>query len=244
MSDRFHASFAAALCDPNLPPPDSVRGSGGKRFDVYRNNRAVALVDVLADIFPAVQRLVGEEFFRAATRVYIDFDPPQDPVLLTYGQGFGEFLDGFGPAATVPYLGDVARLEWARRDAYHAADATPIAIDLLADVPSDRLDRIGLMLLPSLHLIRSRFPVGAIWAGEDHVDMTQGQDVIVLRPELRVETTVLAPGAYPFVSTLKQGEPLGAAVNAAIEEYSEFDLANHLRGLFAMSAVTGLKDRC
>lgn len=243
MPDSFHSDFAAALCDPETPPPEVVRRSGGKRFDVYRNNRAVALIDVLADIFPTVQRLVGEDFFRAAARVYIDIHPPQGPILLTYGDRFGDFLDGFEPAASVPYLGDIARLEWARRHAYHAADATPVAIDILAEIPADRLDCTCLILLPSLHLIRSRFPIGSIWAGADDVDMRCGENIAVLRPDFHVETTRLSGGAYRFIASLKTGDPLGTAAQAALGEDTEFDLAAHLQGLFALQAVIGTRDR-
>ena len=244
MPDELQAAFAAALCDPDLPPPAPVRSSGKRRFDVYRNNRAVALIDVLADIFPVVQRLVGEAFFRAAARIFIDTEPPRDPVLLIYGAGFGDFLDDFEPATTVPYLGDVARLEWARRNAYHGPDAHSVTIDVLADFPADRLGQAQLTLLPTLHLFRSRFPVGSIWAGVEGIDMTGGEDVAVLRPDMRVETTVLTSGAYGFLSALQDGAPLGAAAQAAAEDSAEFDLAANLQGVFALGAVIGITDRC
>lgn len=113
------AAFAQALGEPALPAPaDIQRPEPGamqtRRFDVYRNNVAVALSDALRDIYPAVQALVGEEFFQACARVYVEHAQPASPLMHLYGAEFGAFLDDFPPAQSVPYLGDVARLEFAR----------------------------------------------------------------------------------------------------------------------------------
>ena len=128
----LQAAFAGALLDPAKAAPTALSSSEGRRqsrrFDVYRNNVTVSLVEALESAFPAVCRLVGAEFFKAAARVYVRQQPPRSPVMLFYGETFPEFLETFEPAAGVPYLGDVARLEWARLKAYHAADAAALPI--------------------------------------------------------------------------------------------------------------------
>lgn len=243
---ELQRDFAAGLTDPALPPPPGLRLPAGRRFAVHRNNRMAGLIDNLAAAFPSVRHLVGEDFFAAAAGAYIGQDPPRSPVLLLYGEGFGDFLDDFEPARSVPYLGDVARLEWARLSAYHAADAEPLPIARLATFPQDRLAELHFTLHPSLRLLASRWPVAALWAataGDDparDVDMTMGEEVAVVRPSLAVDLRVLPPGGYGFISALAGGGALGEAAEAALAGDPGFDLAVHLQGLFALGGVAGI----
>ncbi|SLN73257.1 HvfC/BufC N-terminal domain-containing protein [Oceanibacterium hippocampi] len=247
----IQASFAAALADPERPAPPALRAGAetadSTRFDIYRNNIMVGLIEGLERNFPVVRRLVGDAFFRHAARTYARHNPPRSPVLLLYGRGFGDFLDQFEAARSVPYLGDVARLEWARLDAYHAADADPLAIDRLAAVAAPDLDGLRLTLHPSLHLLGSRFPVGSIWAatsGADPataVDMARGEDVAVLRPGPTVELRILPAAGRTFIEGLAAGRSLGAAARAAAEAHADFDLSSHLSGLFGLGAVIALE---
>jgi hypothetical protein len=242
----LQAGFAAALTDPVLPVPVTLRQPTQRRFAIHRNNRMVGLIEALEAAFPAVRRLVGAEFFKVAARVYVDREPPRSPVLLLYGRTFGTFLDSFRPAADLPYLGDVARLEWARLAAYHAADAEPLSIARLAAVPEDSLPGLRFALHPALQMLRSRFPVASLWAATGGgtpaaaVDMMRGEEVAVLRPRLSVEVHVLPRGAYAFIATLVAGAALGEAAEAALREAPDSDLAGHLRGLFTLGAVVAL----
>jgi hypothetical protein len=106
--------FSAALLDPGQPVPGAlVSHSAGipeRRFAVYRNNVTVSLVNALAARFPAVQRIVGEEFFRDMARVYVRAHPPRSRLLMEYGDDFADFIAGFGPVAELEYLADVRGL--------------------------------------------------------------------------------------------------------------------------------------
>ncbi len=121
------ASFATALLDAGKPVPEGVTSHTAdrpaRRFAVYRNNVVAGLVKALGTRFPALSRIVGEEFFNAMARVFVIAHPPRSPLLMTYGDDFPDFIADFEPAAELPYLADVARLEAARTRAYHAADA-------------------------------------------------------------------------------------------------------------------------
>jgi len=232
---ELQADFAAALADPTLPAP----AGSGRRFDVHRNNRAVSLIEALEANFPVVRRLVGNDFFHAAAKAYIRRHPPRSPVLLLYGETFGAFLEDFEPARDVSYLGDVARLEWARLNAFHAADAEPLSVARLAEVPRERLAELRFTLHPSLQLLASRWPIASLWAGDD-ADMKKGQAVAVIRPALNVDLRILPPGGHGFVTALAAGATLDAAAEAAVAREPDFDLATHLQGLFALGAVVAL----
>lgn len=123
------AAFAAALLDMQRPCPEGLLSANGadpaSRYAVYRNNVQSSLINALAEGYPVVLQLVGDEFFRAMVALYVQRYPPQSPLINDYGKDFAEFIDSFEPAASVPYLADVARLERLRVQAYHAADAPP-----------------------------------------------------------------------------------------------------------------------
>ena len=112
--------FAQALITPSRPVPDAIVGEAA-RFAIYRNNVAVGLRDSLAATYPVVASLVGEAFFAEMARAFVAAEPPMSPILIEYGGGFADFIDRFRPADDLPYLSDVARLEWAWQESYHAA---------------------------------------------------------------------------------------------------------------------------
>lgn len=246
----LQSGFIAHLRAPTAPPPESLDAPGGtqpnRRFNVYRNNVVASLIEALRTSFPVVERLVGEEFFKATARAYIDREPPKSPLMFQYGETFGDFLDAFPPAASVPYLGDVARLEFARLTAYHAADEAPIAIDRLSALPQDQLGEAKFQLHSSLTLLASHWPVFSLWAasadqslGED-VNLNVSEAVIVVRPQYDVDTRRLPAGGHSFIKALSDGASLGEAAGLAAKATEHFDLAHHLNGVFDLGAVTAV----
>ena len=172
------AAFAAAVLDAAAPIPGDVAKIQGripeKRFAVYRNNVVVSLISALAAAYPTVKRLVGAQFFDAMAGVYVRAHPPSSPLMIFYGESFPDWVEGFPPAQTVPYLGGVARLERARREAYHAADAEPLSPEAfqaaVGGVAPERLAELRLSPHPSLRLVRSAHPVFSIWADRNGHD--------------------------------------------------------------------------
>ena len=252
------AGFADALTQPELPVPEAIGLRCGqpvkRRFDVYRNNVVAGMTETLRATYPAVERLVGADFFSASARVYLDQHPPCSPLLFQYGEAFGDFLDAFAPAASTPYLGDVARLEWARLRAYHAADGEPLTIDalgkcLLAE-SGQEVDpgSFRFSLHPSLSLMRSPWPVVSLWAASiglassEDVDMTASEAALTVRPSLTVETRQLPAPSFFFMSALIRGKTLEQAATAAVDSGVNVDLTTQLQGLFALGAVVAINN--
>ena len=164
----IQAAFAAALLDPALPVPAGVTSAAGRadaeRFAVYRNNVAVGLAKALASNFPVVERLVGEEFFAGMARSLHRRDKTRLAADLRLWATISlTSSPASQPAAGLPYLADVARLERAWLSAYHAADAGPLGIAALAGLGEAMLAAARLVLHPAAAVVRSRFPVGSIW---------------------------------------------------------------------------------
>jgi hypothetical protein len=233
------ATFAGALLDPEADIPHDVRGRDGmpsaKRFSVYRNNVTVSLVEALMATFPATVLIVGEEFFRGAAAIYVRQDPPQSPVLISYGSGFPQFLETFKPARGLPYLADVARIEMAWVDAYHAADGPVLDPAALAAIPPEDLDGIRLEAHPSTRIIGSEFPIVTIWtmnrSGDvEPVDMKIAEAALVTRPAMDVQVRRLPSGGRAFLEALCSGATLGEAAEEAAGDSAEFDLAGNISG--------------
>jgi len=243
--------FSEALLNPDLPVPIGVVGPDGRpsarRFAVYRNNVVVSLIDALAAGYPVVQRLVGEQFFRAMARIYAAAFPPSSPIMLQYGDGFADFIATFPPAASLPYLADVARLERAWSEAYHAADALPLKLEELASIPPDGFGGIHLELHPSLRLVRSQFPIVSIWqmnlegGTPAPVDLSIAENALVVRPMADVEVRKLTPSSATFVDALMHG---GTPAEATIQSFSlspAFDVGGNLADLLGLGLVAGYR---
>lgn len=242
-------TFATALLDPGMLTPDGLIAWNGsdpaRRFAVYRNNVVVSLVDALADTFTVTQELVGEPFFRAMARVFALSDPPRSRLMAFYGERFPDFIAGFPPAASVPYLADVARLEYLRVLAYHAGDAAPLAADELAAALADpeTLPTQRLVLHPSLHVLASRFAVASLWGAHQGVlalaDVVpeQPETALVLRCGLDVEVLRITPADGALIAALGEGVPLGDAVQGA---GPGFDPSEALYLLLKKGVVTAL----
>lgn len=239
--------FAAALRDPGAPVPDSISAAHG--FDVYRNNVAVGLIDALADTYPVVHALVGEEFFRARARIFSRLFLPSSPVLLNYGGDFPEFLATQHEDEATPYLADVARLEWAWNRAYHAADVAPISIDELAAVPEQAVENVRFQFHPSTALVTSPWPIVSIWQAHQESDpenlLAQLPDreeaAIIVRPHLSVQINALDPVAYDFVRALHDGDSLGHA-SALVVGNRSLDLPGHISALFETGAIIAITE--
>src|SRR5215471_6617276 len=116
LRDLQDAMTVSVLRSADAPLAALVRADGiafDGRLKVYRNNTFSSLTAALKDSFPVVCQLVDERFFGYAAQEYIRTHPPRAPRLAEYGEDFADFLAGFEPARRLPYLSDVARLEWA-----------------------------------------------------------------------------------------------------------------------------------
>ncbi|PPD42243.1 MAG: DUF2063 domain-containing protein [Methylocystis sp.] len=245
LPDKNCTAFTDALFNPNARPPDGLKawhnGPVAKRFAVYRNNVVVGLIDALAERFPVCLRLVGAAFFRAMAKSFVRASPPRSPILAEYGDDFPEFIATFDPTRELPYLADVARLEWAIGRAYHATDATPLPLEAVRAIPANALGDAIFTLHPSVQIVSSHFPILSIWSTNafdiavQEVSLERGEDVLVLRPDLEVEAYLLPPGGFSFIAALIKGETVSAASST-----DPLDLPACLGLLFSTAAITAI----
>jgi hypothetical protein len=242
----YAAVFAAALLDPHRATPAVVAGPNGKsarkRYGVYRNNVTVSLINALAGVFPATMRITGVDFFRAMARCHVRAKPPTSPLLFEYGHDFPDFIERYEYARSMPWLADVARIERAWLDAYHAADVEPLAAQVLASIPPEGLVEAALTPHPAARIVCSRYPAVTIFAANRSdgpvgpIAASEPEDALATRPGLEVMVRRLPPGGAIFLKRLIAGEPLGAAAAAALVDGPAFDLAANVRGMLEAGA--------
>lgn len=209
-----------------------------RRIAVHRNTYFGSLIEALAAACPVTERLVGSRFFAAAARGFIEQDPPRQPDLAGYGGGFGAFLAGFPPAAALPWLADMARLEWARVEATFAAEAAPLDPAALTALPADQIAGLRLVLHPSARLVESRWAVHSVWEAHQSdpvapFDPAAGpENILLLRPADRMHSLRLTGGEAALVRALLAGRPLGAAADCALTADPTTDLQTALARLF------------
>lgn len=240
----FQAAMTRYLTSPPGPHvPEQLRSllpadmtHVEKRFAIYKNNVYARLVDALRDSFPAVERLVGEDFFRYAAVNYIARTPSRAGPLTAYGQNFPDFLAAFTPVADIPYLGDVAKLELLYLQSYHAADAN--AQDHAALTGND--EDIYPVLHPSARLLTSPFQISRIWelnrndaAFEDVQLPLQREYLLVIRPARQVEVRRVPLAAYVALLAFADGASISEARTAAISADPHFDFAQECSRLSA-----------
>lgn len=245
---ELQRAFAAAILDEEATPLTAIVKAGGiapeRRIQVYRNNSLITLGEALRATFPVVCRLVEERFFDYAARSFIRAHPPRQPRLAEYGDQFADFLGGFAPARSLPYLADVARLEWAINAAYHAPDREPLQPATIAAIPAGAYPGLTFTLDPACALLRSPYPIDELWRANQPdrdgsgVDLGTGEcRLLVHRVDDDVRLQRLSAGEQAMTEALAAGRTLDDAFAAAVAAEAGFDatalLAAHLgRGLF------------
>jgi hypothetical protein len=244
------SDFRSAILDPDVARPTGlVDGHGraaGRRFDVYRNNVAVSLSEALEAAFPIIAKLVGANNFKTLAGAFLRAHPPKSPLMMFYGAEMPGFLNTFGPTSEIGYLPDIARLEIALRESYHAADITTLDPLELQELSTEELMASNITFAPAVRLVRSTWPIHAIWRfnaqdGAPKPSMA-AEDILVLRPELDPNPHLLSTGGGAFVAALFSGESVGSAFETATAATDNFDLAETLALLLRGNAFKKLKD--
>ena len=240
-------SFAAALAEPSAPPPFETRGRRGapdtRRFSVYRNNVAVGLIGAIEARFPICRRILGEAAFRALARAFVRAHQPRSPVIIAYGGEFPDFLASQDVARDLPFLADLAQLENAWVEAYHAADAAAATLADLATLAPEKLAKARAVFHPAARLLPFATPAASVWAAhQDGAEPaapspTRAEDVLVSRPESEVLVRKLPPGGYAFAACLSNGATFAEAA-AALADPEDFGA--HLVGLVEAGAISSI----
>ena len=239
-------AFAAALLNTVAPLPSFAGEAVPQRFSLYRGNLSATWRRTLGHAYPVVLALVGEDFFGGLARAYGGRYPSDSADLNQFGDRFADFLAAFPPVDELPYLPDMARLEWAVHLAHYAADAPGLAPEALAALHPDQLEARRFSLHPACALLASDWQVAALWRahqdGEGQGmfphDLRAASCALVCRPRWKAQVLVVDAAAHAALLALRRGQTFGAALDAAFGLDPAFDLAAHLRQWLAHAVLT------
>lgn len=245
-------SFARSVLfaeDTDVAPLVLVNGIATEdRLRIYRNTSRDVLTDALRLTYPAVDALVGEDFFAMAVARFLRAAPPRSGFLNDYGAEFGDFLGAMPEAAGVPYLADVARFEWALNVAANAPDAAPLDPAALSALAPEDQDRIVLTAHPSAVLLRLDTPADhiadAVLARDDAamaaIDPVAGPvSVLIHRGPAGVAAQRIDPVEFEFLTRLFAGTPLGTLMDDSAR--AGCDLARVLSKLFSHEQIASFR---
>ena len=187
------------------------------RINIYRNSILSCLIGALNDIYPVCSKLVGEQFFDAMSRIYARQHPSPTPDLADFGEQFADFIADFEHARSLPYLPDVARLEWAWHCAFHASDEPGLDFEALGEVSAEQQTGLIFNLPNSATLLQSNYPTHKIWqtnqedaSSDDVVDLDEGRvNLIVWRSGYDVRIDPVNKSNWPLLVALSKGQTFG-----------------------------------
>lgn len=193
---------------------------------VYQDNSHALACKALRAAYPVVARLLGDESFDSLAQALWHTCPPRCGDAGRWGDTLGAFVRVDAQLADVPYLADVAHVEWLRHSSASAADvwADPESFALLAEHdPSD----LRLLLAPGCATWPSVWPVVSIINAHLQADSAalgqvadllragRSETALVWRAGLRPQLRLTQAGETTFLAALQQGHTLGAAVQAS-----------------------------
>lgn len=242
---RWQQQLIDAITAP-LPPDPLPEGWNAVGLDAYRGNARLVRVEALLAAFHLCGQIVGEPFMRGLCRQYVSAVPAASGNLSDDGAQMGDFIAGFAPAAELPYLADVARLDWARHQAAWA-DAAPVWQPAqLAALPADAWADVRLARHPAASCLQSRWPLAAIEAlhqpdadPEQSVDLNAGGGALLVgRPQWLPVSHPLSAGEDTLLHALWQGQTLGQAADTTLSQVPTLALADALATLAQTGAFT------
>ena len=185
----------------------------GARVGVYADAYFGRLRDVLREDFPHVAVLLGPRFEETA-RGYHRAHPSEHPSLRHLGRMFADFLEHRPDLP--PYLGDLARLEWARIEVFDAPDARSLNAAALRGVAAEDWPALRFVTVPALAVVRARWPVHELWAGADPAAVAPAPTALRVwrAADFVVFHAPMDTRADEALGRLMAGEPFAAACEA------------------------------
>ena len=228
-----------------------------ERLSVYQNNYFASLNEVLTDIFPSIVKLVGEDFFKALAQKYWQAQPPSSSVLLTTAESFPSFLQEEPTLQTLPYIADIARLDYFYNQTYYAHEQEAVTAETLSEIPPTELAEHQLELQRSLIIFESKFAIFDVWqwhssndensanntsgSEQEHISYDEQQTVLLFQHQNTVEIFNIDPAFQKFLVTLQSGASLNEALHSAVEVDCEFNATEAVSFLVSYQLIVSVK---
>lgn len=201
--------------------------TSNRGLNAYQSNAHSLAERSLQAVYPVLAQLLGDESFAAFARAFWHAHPPQRGDLAHWGDALADFIAASPQLADVPYLADVARVEWALHQAATAPDADADLATLHHLMEQDPAV-LHLRLAPGIKMVNSNWPVVSIVhahavADGAAPDLSQAHErlhsgttetALVWRQGFKPQVREALPGEPTFVAALHAGQTLDEAFSA------------------------------
>jgi len=233
---------------PALKHAAENRFADTQRYQIYRNNYLISLRTALADTYPVINKLVGDEFFYNVAREYIQYKPAHDGNVHEFGDEFAGFLSDFPGLETLAYLRDVARLEWAYHEVFHAQESTTLDVQALAAIEGEASEQLRFHVSGHCRLVASEFPVLQIWRVNQPAQNSQatttidladgGEQLVVMRQGLEVVFVPVTREMVEFLMVLSEGVYFTSACERLMDSHPDCDIGMLLNEAIELKWLT------
>ncbi|MEI9948798.1 MAG: DNA-binding domain-containing protein [Pseudomonadota bacterium] len=218
-----------------------------ERLAIYRNHFLESLVDTLETTYPVTQRLVGAHYFSALAKRHVAADPPRDPWLRLYGSGLAATIELNRECQAVPYLSDVARLEWALHEAAEAQEDSLLEVGEVCRALEELGAGAVIAFTAPLRQLRCAWPADLIWRFHASNDITeileigrQSRWLHVSRDERGPFVVATERGPFVLQERLIAGESLATACEAALASDATLDITRALADLIEQRTIVSV----
>ena len=210
--------------------------SAEQRFGIYKGSVHGILTQALGTMFPVCKTLVGDKFFDNMCDLFINEYPPKTTYFAEYGSDLPAFLSSFEHVKDIPYIVDIARLEWARQIVWHASTVEVADFSALATLNEEQQSNVVFQLAKNMHLIESDFRIDELWFAHqpesdikfEDININQAVRLIVRKDQGSLKISIMSENEsdrdfWDFLHSIS----LGYNLERLAEQYGEA-LGNHL----------------
>ena len=226
--------------------------NGARRLGLYHHGVSIGFSDVLSDVYEATKKIVGDNFFAYVTGEYVRSHPSRTGNVHDFGETFPQYLGTFPGLEGLPYLPDVARLEWSYHAAFHSPISEMLNIEKLAQVPESQYEQLTLLLSPACYLLQSSFPILRIWQvnqdaafksdseGDEMVNLDEGGvELVIIREGKQIAFHSLESGAYAMLKAISNGKTFNVCCEEALNADADCDVSTILQDAVINRMVVG-----
>ncbi len=255
MLNKLQTGFAADLQRASLHDLKNIilpgKFDSNELMQVYRNNYYISLTEALRSVYVSVDKLVGKGFFDFVAHGYIEAHPSRSGNLHELGGEFETYIGALEQAASVPYIADVAKLDWAWHRMFHAEDSNSLAIDVLVGYQHKDFGALCFQLVPACQILKMDYTVFGLWnhcreipgfeSSDELSYENEQQFIMIYRSGLDVVVAMVSQAKALFIEKLREGMCLADVAELAMEVDTEFQLPDALQSLFVQEVVSGIE---
>jgi uncharacterized protein (UPF0276 family) len=218
------------------------------RIAIYSNAYFSRLLDCLSEDFPAAKMAVGESAFEEVARAYLTQYPPTEPSIAYAGRYFADFLPRHTVSISRPFVAELAGLERALIEAFHAADAPPLKADEMRAIAPAEWSAFNVRTHPTVQVLDCRWRVhdvlSAIKEGRGYSEPARETcSLLVWRKSAQVYYRELQPTERAALAVASTGAALASIFEAFAAHLEDENAPAEINRALSKWLVDGLLTR-